>query len=840
MPFQAPAVALQLSRHLSLILPCLSLSSVTDNFHSRIARLRCAACLLAFLALGIAPLSLRAQDVTTWHYDNARSGVQSHESILTPSNVNYGTFGKLFSLPVNGDIYAQPLYLSQYPMSDGKLHNVLIVATAEDYIYAFDADGHNPSSGYLWRKLLIGTNETWLNYQDVNSDFDIYPYIGIISTPVIDRTSGIIYVLSRSKTISTTSTFFQRLHALNIADGSEKLNGPTTIQASVPGLGDGGTTITFNPHIQNQRPALLLAATPGVGSGRSIFLAWASHGDHGAYHGWVMAYDAANVAQRNGAWVDTPNGTWGGIWMAGGGPSTDDAGNIFLAAGNGTFDANTGGPDHADSAIRLTLSTTGMHLADYYTPANQSSLNASDYDMGSGAVTLLPTQSGTIPHLAVTIDKGGSIHLINRDKMGGFGSPADSSVQTFSTGHLIRNSLAFFNNTLYGGFANAPLQAWTFNPQTEQFTTTPQSSSSNIFSCSCNGSGSTPSVSANGVSNAIVWTLDNSGFYHTPAVLYAYNPANLGTLYYSSTQAANNRDAAAVAVKFTTPVVVNGHVYVGGRNAVTVYGLLATGAPLAAAPTFSPAGGTYASAQSVTLSSTTPNASIYYTTNGTPASTGSTLYTAPIQVTASETIEAVAIAPGYAQSAQSMATYTIGASQTGASLAVPANTFGIYTDGSVFTTGGLDGTGAAYSGNLLGNALAYNGTSYTILPPNQKDVVKGAVSIALPAGKFAHLRFLATGVAGNQPSQVFTVTYTDGTTSTFTQSLSDWFTPQHYAGESIALTMPYRNIKNGTRDNRPFNLYQYNLALNNTKTVQSLTPPANTNVAVVAITLTTN
>lgn len=838
--------------------PALS-SAVTPNPHHRCSggfdqrafpptsqRLACIGIFFLLLAALTSARPLRAQDVTTWHYDNARSGVQSNENMLTPTNVHSSLFGKLFSFAVPGDVYAQPLYLNQFQMSDGKLHNVLIVATAEDYIYAFDADGKNPAQGYLWRRLLLNAGETWLTYLDEHSDFDIFPNIGIISTPVINRATGTIYVVSRSKTTSGTVQYIQRLHALSVASGIETLNGPTTIQASVPGLGDGGTTIRFNPQLQNQRPALLLAPTPSVGSGNSVFISWASHGDQGAYHGWVISYDASNIAVRNGAWVDTPNGTEGGIWMAGGGPASDNNGNIFLADGNGTFDANTGGSDYGDSALRLTLSTTGIALQDYYTPANQNNLNSVDDDMGSGAVTLLPTETGTLPHLAVTLDKSGAIHLFNRDKMGHFTTPTDSSVQSFSgsTGKS-RSSLAFFNNRLYGGLGGVPLQAWTFNPQTNSFNTTPQSKSANVFGCSCNSAGTTPSVSANGASNAVVWTLDDTGFYHTPAVLYAYDANNLATTLYSSTQAANSRDAAAVAVKFTTPTVANGHVYVGGRNAISIYGLLSTQtAGPAAPPTFAPAGGTYATAQTVSINDSTPNASIYYTTNGTPASTGSTLYSGPIKVAASETIEAVAIAPGFSQSAGALASYTIGSTtgQTRVSLAAVANTFGIYSDGTAFTTGGLDSTGTAYSANLLGTSLTFSGITYGFGAANQKDVVKGINGPVIPlaATKAAHLRFLGTAVNGNQASQAFTVTYTDGTTAKFIQGLSDWHTPQHYAGETIALTMPYRNLKTGGRDSRTFYIYQYTLALNSAKTVKSITLPVNTNVAVAAITLTTN
>lgn len=647
---------------------------VSGNFPSdkesrfQLAKWRSGLRRFSFVAALMAMVSYAgAQDVTTWHYDNARSGVQSNESTLTPSNVNSASFGKVFSLPVVGDIYAQPLYLGQYMMSDGNLHNVLIVATAQDYVYAFDADGNNPAQGYLWRDFLVNSGETWLTYLDENSDFDTYPNIGIISTPVIDRNGGTIYVLSRSKTTSGTTRYFQRLHALNIADGTEKQNGPTTIQATVKGLGDGGTTITFNSQLQNQRSALLLAPTPSAGSGNAVFIAWASHGDQGKYHGWVMAYDAANITNQLGAWVNTPNGVQGGIWMAGGGPSSDGQGNIFLAGGNGTFDVNTGGSDYGDTAVRLTLGTS-LAAADYFTPADQSTLNADDQDMGSGAVMLLPTQGGAVPHLAMTVDKSGTIYLINRDQMGGFTTPGNSSRQSFSGGTKNRSSFAFFNNTLFAGLGGSPLQAWTFNTSTELFNTTAQSKSSETYGCNCNGSGTTPSVSANGTSNGIVWALDNSGFYHTAAILHAYNPANLATEYYNTTQAANNRDAAEIAVKFTTPTVANGKVYVGGRNAVTVYGVLSTNP--AAAPTFTPPGGTYTSPQNVSITDTTPNASIYYTTNGQPASTGSTLYSGPIPVSASETLEAVALAPGFSQSSEAVAGYTI---NNGSGCNAPAN-----------------------------------------------------------------------------------------------------------------------------------------------------------------------
>jgi hypothetical protein len=720
----------------------------------RLIRTLSSICLIAFVA-GVGFAS--AQDVTTWHYNNARTGVQSAETILTPSNVNSAKFGKILSLPVLGDVYAQPLYLHQYQMNDGQLHNVLIVATAEDYVYAFDADGHNPKQGYLWaRSLLPGAGETWVLYSDVGT-VDIKPNIGIIGTPVIDRAGGTIYVLAKSKTTSGTTQYIQRLHALNIADGSEKLNGPTVIKATVKGLGDGGTIVTFDPFRENQRPSLLLAPTPSAGSGNSVVIGWGSHGDHGLYHGWLIAYDAANISNQVGVWTDTPNGVSGGIWMCGGGPSTDGAGNIFAASGNGKFDANTGGTDEGDSAFRLTLDSSGLTLRDYFTPADQSSLNTSDNDMGTSAVLLLPTQGGPVPHLAVTVDKSGMIHLLNRDNMGHFTSPGNSSRQSFSDGGFsIHNSLAFFNNTLYEGVDGGPVTAWTFNPQTELFSTTPQSTAGSSFGCNgCNGAGSSPSISANGTANAIVWALNNFTYYNRPAVLYAYDATNLANELYDSSQAANNRDAAAVAVKFTTPTIANGQVYVGGRNAVTVYGLLSNG-PLTATPSFSPGGGTYTTAQSVTISDSTPHASIYYTTDGSAPSTGSTLYSGPVQVAKSLTLRAIAIAPGFSQSAVETAAYTISTgtctapASAGLNVCDPANGSTVNSPVSVLASATVTGTISRMEVWVDGVKKFTTLNSTTL-----------STSLSLPAGAHKFV-FYAVNTAGTKWMQTVTATVSGG------------------------------------------------------------------------------
>lgn len=794
------------------------------------------------LLLGV--LSAAAQDVTTWHYDVSRSGVQPNETLLTPANVNSAQFGKVFSFPVQGDVYAQPLYLGQYTMADGLKHNVLIVATAEDYVYAFDADGNNPPQGYLWCDSLLGSGETWVLAGDVGT-VDINPNIGIIGTPVIDRSGGTIYVVAASKTTSSTPAFYQRLHALNIADGAEKLNGPTVIQGSVWGSGDGGSAVTFNPLIQNQRAALLLAPTPGLGSGTSVVIAWGSHGDKGSYHGWLMAYDAANIAQQNGVWATTPNATGGGIWMSGGGPSADGLGNIYAAGGNGQFDAATGGSDYGDSAFRIALSPTGPQVADSFTPADQLSLDTGDHDMGMSAVILLPTQSVNLPNLAITTDKSGTLYLLNRDNLGGYAA-VDTSVQSLSTGFHIHSSGAFFNNMFYLGLDNGPLEAWTLDPEHDELV--PQSATSTIFTTPAwSGGGGTPSISANGTSNAIAWIVQATQYNYGPAVLHAYNAADLTQELYNSTQAAQNRDTAAIAVKFVTPTIANGHVYVGGRSAVTVYGLLSSYEAPAAAPTMQPAPGTYATAQTVTLTSTTPNASIYYTTNGDAPTTNSTLYTEPIEVANSQTIEAIAIAPGYTQSSNSVGSYTIlppppatGPSQVQVPLSAVANSVGILTDGSKLSSAGLDGAGRAYSANQLGTSVTLFGIQFTFGTPNQNNAIRGAArptQVALPAGQFNNLEFLGTAIGANQNGVVFSVTYSDGSTQSFTQNMSAWTQPEHHSGESLAYSGTYYDSAAGTETKQAVYLYRYSFALNPQKSVLSFSIPANSNIAVLAISL---
>lgn len=538
---------------------------------------------------------IAGQDVPTFHNDRARSGIQRRETSLTPSNVNTKRFGKLRSFGVDADVYAQPLYISKYKMADGKLHNVLFVATAHDSIYAFDADGNNPADGHLWRVSLLGHGETYVSFEDVLTT-DIKPAIGVVGTPVIARSNGTLYVVAKSKTSGRNPVFKQRLHALNLADGTEKLHGPRLIQATLPGTGDGGSTVSFDPLLNNQRCALLLSpvqewwratgdarneseAGSEDGTAYSVFIAWASHGDNGQYHGWVLSYNAANISQQTGAWVDTPNGSQGGIWMSAGGLSADTNGNIYGASGNGTFDGDTGGSDFSSTLFKLNATSSGLSLADWFTPFNQLWLSQADEDFGvGGAPLVLPDQKGPIAHLILTADKSGQIYLLNRHNLGHFNALKNSDVQDFSDGGFpIHSNLVFFNNTLYLAPDGGPLEQFAFNPKTGKFDPSATAVSGHIFGCTgcVDGQGSNFTISANGAENGIVWAIDYTAFGTNPAVLYAFDAANVANELYDSTQA-GTRDRAAVAVKFTAPTVANGNVYIGGRKAVTVYGLFRT------------------------------------------------------------------------------------------------------------------------------------------------------------------------------------------------------------------------------------------------------------------------
>jgi hypothetical protein len=502
--------------------------------------------------------------VSTWRNDVSRSGVNSQEYALTPQNVTTATFGKLFSCPVDGYVYAQPLWVANVSIG-GTPHNAVFVATENDSLYAFDADG--PGCRSVWSMAevnLIPAGEAIATPADLQNDNALGLSVGITGTPVIDPSSQTIYLVALSKN-STTNAIIQRLHAIDITTGQERPRSPVVIAASLDGSGydNSNGTITFAAKMQKQRPALLLLN--GV-----VYVAFAGFQDTDFYHGWVMGYDASTLNLVT-AFNDTIDGGRGGIWMSGGGPAADSQGNIYLLTGNGDFNADTGGRNYGDTFLKLGTSG-GLSVSDWFTPFDQSNLNANDLDLGGGgAVILLDQPSGPVPHLVLGGGKAGTLYLLNRDTLGHFNSTDNSQiVQSFSLGNNgIYSTPLFWQNTLYATADGTPLSAYPFSPVTDQFQTSPSSVSNQTFGYP----GTTPALSAAGTTNAVLWAFRRTSAT-TPGVLHAYDPANIKTEFWNSAQAVGGRDQPGNAVRFFSLTVANGKVYVGTQTELDVYGLL--------------------------------------------------------------------------------------------------------------------------------------------------------------------------------------------------------------------------------------------------------------------------
>jgi hypothetical protein len=521
-----------------------------------------------------------AVDVLTYRNNVGRTGVQSAESILNLTNVNSNTFGKIFSFVTDGFVFSQPLYVSNYPMNDGKSHNVLFVTTSAGSVYAFDADNNNPTAGYLWHVSVIPPNEQTVTPTDYNCPSPS-PNSTIIGTPVIDRTLGVLYLVGKTGLVANnTTTYYQRIHALNLTDGTEKLNGPTVITASVPGTGAGAVsgTVTFNPLTQNQRAAL-------VEANGSVWITWASHCDLAPYHGWTIGYNATDVSQQTGVFNNTPNGSDGGIWMSAGGIAADNDGHLFTVAGNGTFDINTGGSDYADSIQRLDIGPSGLTPGDWFAVSNQAYLSNHDLDVGTADGVLFDDPaSGIAPHLLATGDKSGRIYVVNRGNLGGYDMGTNGvdglndDIADFSGGSILFSSFGYFNGRLYVGAGGSPLSGYDYTPGTAttagSLAASPSTQTTHVFSSASAVGGAQPIFSANGpdatASNAIAWVADLSG---ASDVLYAFAANNLANqLYVTSTN--HSRDQGPPVVKFSVPIIANGRVYVPGEYVVAVYGLL--------------------------------------------------------------------------------------------------------------------------------------------------------------------------------------------------------------------------------------------------------------------------
>ena len=533
---------------------------------------------LVVAAAPAVPAAPLAVNVTSYHNDAARTGQYLHETQLTPAVVSGGSFGKLFATAVDGQVYAQPLYLAGLFLPGHGRHNVVFVATEHDSVYALDAE----TGATLWQTSFLTTTApdtviaTVSNSQDLPTGCgQIAPELGITATPALDATTGRLYVVAMTKETVTSASgvatvnYFQRLHALDVTTGADVAGSPVEIQGSVPGTGDGGTEDLFVPLDYKERPGLVL-------SRGFVYTFWSSHCDAGTYHGWVMSYDATTLSQRS-VYVVDPNGNKASFWNSGAAPAVDDAGNLYLDAGNGTFDAqnddgsiNPGGVDFGESLLRLTPTGKKLVTADWFTPFNVANLDEHDLDTGSSGVVLYDVGDN---HLLSSAGKEGRIYVLNRDNLGKFTPNADTgAVQTVLPGATglaggLFGCPAFFNSsangpTLYFAAVGDYPKAFVLDSNGE-LPAAPTSQAASAFGYP----GSVPSISANGGTGGIAWMLETGG------VLHAYDADNLATELYNSNQNAT-RDALGSYVKFTTPIITQGRVYVGTADHLVAYGLI--------------------------------------------------------------------------------------------------------------------------------------------------------------------------------------------------------------------------------------------------------------------------
>jgi hypothetical protein len=462
----------------------------------------------------------------------------------------------LRELNVDGLVDGQPLYLGRLTVA-GAVHNVVYVVTEHDSVYAFDAD----TGATLWHVSLIPSGET--TSEAVFDCDQVMPEIGITATPVIDRSAGVMYVVAMSK---NGSTYHHRIHALSVTTGAEVLGGPKEITATY--TAPGSVPTNFDPQYYEDRAALLLV-------NGTVYTTWTSHCDTPPYTGWIIAYSATTLAQTAVLNVAPNSGGAGpAIWMAGGGPAADSAGDIYLLTGNGVFETSLdaggfpSGQDYGNSFLRLSTTGGTLTVADYFAMADEVPESNADVDLGSGGIMLLPDltdENGTLRHLAVGAGKDGRIYVVERDSMGGFNSSYNDIWQQLD-GVLpggVWGTAAYFDGTVYYGDRHGTLKA--FAIQDAKLVSPPSSQTATTFGYP----GTLPVVSADGTSNAIVWAHENG----TNAVLHAYDATDLSIELYNSEQAPDGADRFGAGNKFIAPVVIDGKVFVGSESGVGVFGL---------------------------------------------------------------------------------------------------------------------------------------------------------------------------------------------------------------------------------------------------------------------------
>ncbi|HVI09722.1 MAG TPA: choice-of-anchor D domain-containing protein [Candidatus Binatia bacterium] len=554
--------------------------------------------------------------VLTQHNDNSRTGQNLLETTLTPTNVTSSTFGKVFSFAVDGQIYAQPLWVPSVTIG-GVLHDVVYVATEYNSVYAFDAEPDLPghSAAALWHRsfnnVAKGIVPVPCGSDGSSTDIscNVFPWYGITGTPVIDPVTKTMFLVVRTQeTTNGVSNYYQRLHAISIVTGADKSGSPVVISGQVPGTGAGssGGFVAYDPLADIQRVGLTL-------SNGTIYIGWA-----GAAHGWIMAYNETTLKQT-GIFNTAPNAVLGGVWQTGNGFAVDSSGNIYASVGDATFDANTGGVDYGDTLLELNSS---LQVENYFTPKDEGcrTYQTNDLDLGSAGPLLLPTQGGKVANEILVSGKSGTginnttgcdtsdLYLLNRADLGGFTSsdsqvleeltdPPGGQAQGFwsnpafwqgteNAGGTSGTSYVYMAGTSLAGNGNIggaldqyPINGVSGSGETALLNTAPSAQTTNTFP-----QGATPSVSSNGTKNGIVWAIERADSLDqqpgdTAAVLYAYNADNVSTMLYNSSQMTNGRDQAGCANKFQTPTIANGRVYVGTQTQLDIYGLLSVPPP---------------------------------------------------------------------------------------------------------------------------------------------------------------------------------------------------------------------------------------------------------------------
>jgi hypothetical protein len=527
--------------------------------------------LVILSALSVFSLPGHAQtDVDTWHNDVARSGLNQNESLLTPARVNSTNFGLLIKIPVDGKVDAQPLYLSALNVGGQVSHNVVLIATEHGTVYAVDAD----TGKHYWHTSVLGAGETT---SDDRNCGQVAPEIGITATPVVDRSAGAhgtVFLAAMSK--DGAGNYYQRIHALDLYSGAEQPGSPVLVQATYPGTGDNSSNgvVVFDAKQYKDRPALLLL-------NGTIYTSWGSHCDIQPYTGWMMAYNESSLKQT-AVLNFAPNGQAAALWNAGAGPAADSSGNIYVALGNGTFDTvltAQGLPSQGDYGNAMVkVQTPNLAVLDYWTMYNSVLESSEDKDLGAGGLMVLPNQTdstGKVRHLAAAAGKDGNLYLADLDNMGHYDSANDGTIYQQLSAALpggMWSSPAYFNGRVYYGPVGSNMRSFEIasarvNANSVQTTPT-------VFGYP----GTTPSISAYGPNNGIVWATENTN----PVVLHAYDANNLNTELYNSNQAAGSRDHFGAANKYIVPTIANGKVFVGTTNSVAVFGYLPqTPAPVA-------------------------------------------------------------------------------------------------------------------------------------------------------------------------------------------------------------------------------------------------------------------